>query len=147
MPVDRIDSTTTTRQKFEDHLTQPSCAACHAAFDPIGFGLEDMDGLGRFRIAENGLPVDSSGALTGTDVDGAFEGPANLATKLSHSQDLASCMVSHFFNFAQARDPDSNDQCVLRAWTATFAQGGGRINTLVYAYVTDKNFAFRKDDR
>jgi hypothetical protein len=147
MPVDRIDSTTTTRQKFEDHLTQPSCAACHAAFDPIGFGLEDMDGLGRFRIAENGLPVDSSGALTGTDVDGAFEGPANLATKLSHSQDLASCMVSHFFNFAQARDPDSSDQCVLRAWTAKFAQGGGRINALVYAYVTDKNFAFRKDDR
>jgi hypothetical protein len=146
-PVDTIDATTTTREKFEAHVTHASCAACHAAFDPIGFGLEDMDGLGRFRTTENGLPVDSSGALTGTDVDGAFEGPADLSRKLSQSQDLASCMVSHFFNFAQARDPGPSDQCVLHSWSAKFTQGGGRINDLVNAYVADKSFAFRKDDR
>ena len=52
--------------------------------------MEDMDGIGRFRTKENGLPVDSSGALTGTDVDGPFEGPADLAAKVSQSKMIAS---------------------------------------------------------
>lgn len=147
MPVDTTDTTQTTRQKFESHLTQPSCAACHATFDPIGFGMEDMDGLGRFRTMENGLPVDSSGELTGTDVDGPFEGPAALAVKLSQSKTVAACMVNHFFNFAQSRDPVKSDQCVVKDWSDKFAAGGGRINDLVSAYVAHQNFVYRKDDR
>ena len=67
MPIDATDTTHTTRQKLDDHLNQASCSACHASFDPIGFGLENMDALGRFRTTENGMAVDSSGALTGTD--------------------------------------------------------------------------------
>jgi hypothetical protein len=137
----------TTRAKFEAHLTQPSCSACHSSFDPIGFGLEDMDGLGRFRTTENGLPVDSTGALTSTDVDGPFEGPAALSAKLAQSKDLADCMVSHFFNFAQSRDAGDSDQCVLQAWSDTFGKGGGKIGDLVSAYIAHPNFAFRKDDR
>jgi hypothetical protein len=147
MPIDATDTTQTTRQKLDAHLTEPSCAACHTAFDPIGYGLEDMDALGRFRSTENGLPVDSSGALTGTDVDGAFEGPADLSTKLAQSKMIQSCMVSHFFNFAQARDAAPSDQCVLQDWSTKFAAGGGRISDLVATYVAHPSFAYRKDDR
>lgn len=147
MPVDTTDTTQTTRQKFQAHLTEPTCSACHSAFDPIGFGMEDMDGIGRFRTTENGLPVDSSGALTGTDVDGPFEGPADLAAKLSQSKMIASCMVSHFFNFAQARDADAPAQCVVQEWSDQFNRGGGRIKDLISAYIAHRNFAYRKDDR
>jgi len=147
MPIDPNDTSMTTRHKFEAHLNDASCAACHSTFDPIGFGMEDMDGLGRFRTTENGLTVDSSGALTNTDVDGPFEGPAALSMKLAQSNQLATCMVAHFFSFALAREPESNDQCVVQAWSAKFAQGGGRINALIDSYVTDKTFAYRKDDR
>jgi hypothetical protein len=147
MPIDATDTTKTTRQKLDAHLNQPSCSACHSTFDPIGYGLEDMDALGRFRSTESGLPVDSSGALTGTDVDGAFEGPADLSTKLAQSKLVESCMVSHFFNFAQARDTAPSDQCVLKDWSDKFAAGGGRINDLIAAYVAHPNFAYRKDDR
>jgi Protein of unknown function (DUF1588)/Protein of unknown function (DUF1592)/Protein of unknown function (DUF1585) len=147
MPIDATDSSQTTRQKLDGHLNAPSCAACHSTFDPIGFGLEDMDGLGRFRTTENGLAVDSSGTLSGTDVDGPFEGPAELAVKLSQSKLIESCMVSHFFNFAQAREPTPAEQCVLKDWSDKFALGGGRINDLVSAYIAHQNFAYRKDDR
>ena len=147
MPVDTADTSKTTRQKFEDHLNMPSCAACHASFDPIGFGMEDMDGIGRFRTTENGLPVDSTGSLTNTDVDGPFEGPAALSLKLAQSAQLATCMVNHFFSFAQARDAEDADQCVIQEWSAKFAQGGGRINDLVNTYVVHRNFVYRKDDR
>jgi hypothetical protein len=147
MPVDTTDTTMTTRQKFEVHLNQASCSACHALFDPIGFGMENMDGLGRFRTTENGMTVNSSGMLTGTDVDGPFEGPAQLSSMLSTSTTLASCMVSHFFNFVQARDPAPADQCVVSSWAASFGQGGGRIVDLVNAAVAHPTFTYRKDDR
>jgi hypothetical protein len=65
----------TLREEFEMHRRNPSCVDCHEKIDPIGFGLENFDALGRFRTTENGVPVDSSGVMP----DGfAFEGPVEL---------------------------------------------------------------------
>jgi hypothetical protein len=146
-PLDTADTTKTTRQKFEMHVNEDSCRGCHQSFDPIGFGLEQMDGLGRFRTTENGLRVDSSGELSGVDVGGKFEGPAQLSLMLSQSKVLESCMVQHFFTFAQARPPTEDDDCVVQNWTDDFAQSGGTIKNLVFSYVVHPTFANRKDDR
>lgn len=146
-PIDYDDLTLTTRQKFEVHLDDNSCAVCHQLFDPIGFGLEEMDGIGRFRTTENGLPVDSTGALTGSDIDGPFEGVAELSTKLADSAVFETCAVEHFFRFAQSRAVESTDACVVENWANTIAPGGGRIEDLVFAYVAHNTFAERKDDR
>jgi hypothetical protein len=142
-----LDAGITTREFFETHASQPACSGCHAQFDPIGFGLEDMDGMGRFRSTDNGLPVDSSGQLTATDVDGTFTGPAQLSVLLSQSQEVASCMVNHFFNFDQARDPVAADSCTIQNWATQFSQGGGKIIDLVNASVADRTFVYREDDR
>jgi hypothetical protein len=56
-------------------------------------------------------------------------------------------MVSHYFNFDQARDPTTDDQCVVQSWSNAFSQGGGKIIDLVNASVADKNFVYREDDR
>jgi hypothetical protein len=152
-PIDASDKTTTTRQKLEAHLNEPSCAACHATFDPIGYGFEQMDAIGRFRTTENGKPVDSTGMLTGTtapdgsSVDGPFQGTVQLATKLAQSKVVEACMTEHFFNFAQARATVASDTCVINDWTAKFSQGGGHIKDLVLNAVVHPNFANRKDDR
>lgn len=146
-PVDDADGTRTTRQKFEAHVNEPSCKACHQSFDPIGFGLEQMDGLGRFRTTEHGLPVDSHGELTGTDVDGLFEGPAALSDKLAKSDMLASCLVNRFFAFAVARASGPADACVVENWSQAFKAGGTHIKDLVLTYVTDPSFATRREDR
>jgi hypothetical protein len=137
----------TTRQFFETHASQPACAGCHAQFDPEGFGMEDMDGLGRFRTTDNGLPVNSLGQLTGTDVDGTFTGPAQLSVILSQSQEVTSCMVSHYFSFDQARDPATADQCTVQNWTGQLEKSGGKIIALVNTSVADKTFVTREDDR
>jgi hypothetical protein len=142
-----LDAGVTTREFFTIHASNPACSGCHNQFDPIGFGMEDMDGLGRFRTTDNNLPVDSSGQLTATDVNGSFTGPAQLDTMLAQSQDVAACMVSHYFNFDQTRDPTTEDQCVLDNWSAQFAASGGQIITLVNASVADRNFVYREDDR
>ena len=50
----------TLRQQMEEHHADPVCASCHARMDPIGFGLENFDGIGRWRDAERLVerPVD-----------------------------------------------------------------------------------------
>jgi Protein of unknown function (DUF1588)/Protein of unknown function (DUF1592)/Protein of unknown function (DUF1595)/Protein of unknown function (DUF1585)/Protein of unknown function (DUF1587) len=153
-PLESGDRTTTTRQKLEQiHLDTPSCNACHASFDPIGFGFEQMDAMGRFRTTENGLTIDSTGQLTGTaatdgtNVDGPFEGPAQLSAMLAPSRLLESCMAEHFFSFSQARPVVTTDKCVVNEWASTFMQGGGHIKDLVLTSVVHPSFVTRKDDR
>jgi hypothetical protein len=146
-PIDPSDKARTTRQKYEEHKTQAFCAACHSQFDPIGFGMEEMDGIGRFRTLENGLPVDSSGNLSSTDVDGPFVGVAQLSQKLASSQMFATCFVWQFFRFAESRVAEPSEQCLVAEWAKSFANGGGHFRDLFVGYVTSADFSARKEDR
>lgn len=146
-PIDPTDKATTTRQKYEQHKTDPFCASCHDQFDPIGFGMEEMDGIGRYRTTENGLPIDTSGTLNNTDVNGNFAGVVDLEQKLEPSGELASCYVRQFFRFAESRVPDATEQCIVEGWTTAFTAGGGHLGDLLVGYVTSAGFATRKEDR
>jgi len=146
-PIEPDDTSLTTRQKFEAHVTEPSCKGCHIQFDPIGYGLEQLDGIGRFRTTENQLPVDSRGEFLDTDVDGPFEGVVELSRKLLQSKTFERCMVDHYFRFAASRPPETTDACVVDSWLSAFAQGGGTLRELVLASVGHATFTTRKDDR
>src|SRR5207249_3359779 len=82
------DVSTTTREKYEAHAKDPACASCHSMMDPIGFGFERFDAIGRYRTDEHGHEVDDGGNLGGTDVDGEFHGPAELARHLAGSDQV-----------------------------------------------------------
>jgi hypothetical protein len=146
-PIDPTDKAKTTRQKYEQHKTEAFCAACHNQFDAIGFGMEEMDGIGRYRTVENGLPVDSSGELGATDVDGAFTGVRALSQKLAQSQEFETCFARQFFRFAESRVPEESEACVVAGWSDALNQGGGRFVNLVLAHVTRAAFTQRKEDR
>jgi uncharacterized protein DUF1592/uncharacterized protein DUF1588/uncharacterized protein DUF1587/uncharacterized protein DUF1585/uncharacterized protein DUF1595 len=146
-PIDPTDTAKTTRQKYEQHKTEAFCAACHDQFDAIGFGFEEMDGLGRFRTLENGHPVDSSGALSNTDVDGTFVGVAELSQKLAASGSFETCFVRQFFRFAESRVPESTEQCLVDDWAGKFVKSGGHFKDLIVIYVTEAGFITRKEDR
>ena len=76
---DNDESGLSERQKLTKHREDPSCAACHNLIDPIGFGLENFDWLGRWRDhAENGEPVDAKGVLPSGE---SFDGPAEHGGK------------------------------------------------------------------
>jgi hypothetical protein len=60
------------RQRMEQHRANPSCVSCHRVIDPLGLALENFDVVGRLRIKDNGVPVDSTGQLyDGTEMEGA----------------------------------------------------------------------------
>src|SRR5690606_613158 len=59
------------RERMEEHRRNPACTSCHRVIDPLGLALENFDVTGRWRIKDNGAPVDPSGVLhDGTPMDG-----------------------------------------------------------------------------
>ena len=58
-------STASMRQQLEQHRANPACASCHARMDPLGFGLENYDAVGRWRTKDGKFPVDAAGTLPG----------------------------------------------------------------------------------
>ena len=59
------------RERMERHRASPVCAGCHRVMDPIGFSMENFDGIGRWRAKEDGTAIDASGTLfTGAKLDG-----------------------------------------------------------------------------
>ncbi len=87
----------TRRELTELHRSDPKCAGCHNIIDPVGFGLEDYDAIGRHRTTENGQPIDSSGQLP----DGqTFTGALELVSLLSSSPQAAECIADHWLSYA-----------------------------------------------
>jgi hypothetical protein len=90
----------TTRQRFDAHLSNPSCRACHQLIDGLGYGFEAYDGIGAYRTTDNGQPIDSHGTVAGTgEIDGDYEGVGELAERLAGSRRLAECFVRQAYRY------------------------------------------------
>jgi len=102
LPV-AADGPTTTRQRYEElHASGGSCASCHAAFDPIGFGFEHFDEAGRYRDTETdaNLPVDSASSIPGTTPEIGFEGQEDLAAELAGMDEVQLCVSGQLKTFS-----------------------------------------------
>ncbi len=135
-----IDPNATTRERFEQHSTDPSCSGCHSLIDGIGLALENYDGMGVYRTEENGNAVDASGTLLGTDVDGEFVGAVELAHKLADSTTLRECVTTQWFRFAFGRGEQTRDECEMAALRAAFAESDGDVRELMIAIATGDAF-------
>jgi hypothetical protein len=137
------DPNSTTRERFAQHSAAATCKGCHTLMDPIGFGFESYDGMGRYRATENGLPVDASGELTGTDVDGAFVGVVGLAGKLAQSSLVRKCYATQWFRFAYGRGESASDSCSLDKLSARLTDAHGDIKELLVALTQTDAFLYR----
>ncbi len=133
----------TTRESFAEHSSNPACAGCHAMLDPLGFAFEGFDAAGLPRATEAGKPVDTSGELTGTDVDGTFPGPVDLLARLASSERLGSCYVKHWYEFGYGRGITAEDECALATLTAQFSAAGLRVPDLLLALTQIDSFSYK----
>jgi hypothetical protein len=140
-----LDPDATTRERFDQHRSDPSCAACHKLIDPIGFGFEHYDGIGAWRDTEADRPVDASGELFGTDdIDGPFDGAPELGRVLASSEQVRACVAEQWFGFAFGRTPAEDDTCSFDAMALAFAESDQNIAELLVALITTDAFRYRR---
>jgi len=133
---------------------QGNCAACHQLMDPVGFGLENYDQLGRYRtheVDDPATPEDEStceipgdGEIVGV---GTFRGPAELADLALSSRLLDDCVATQLHRFVVGRgELAADDAKIVDAVLARLGEGDFRLDDLVLAIVGDPSFGYRRED-
>jgi hypothetical protein len=139
-PLSEIADDLSTRERFAMHTSAPACASCHKLIDGLGFGLEHYDGIGAFRTKELSFEVDASGQLTGTDIDGAYNGGPELAGLLSNSAQVRDCAVTQLFRYTEGRRESEQDACSLQSLKKSFADNDGDLRELLLELVQSDAF-------
>ncbi len=134
----------TTRERVAAHTQSAACAGCHALIDPIGFGLEDFDGIGRHRTTENGKPVDAQGTLSYAATQTPFTGGAQLAAALAEHPAVASCANVQLFRYTYGRVEQKDDACALEKTRVAFEQSGLSVIEQLVAQTRNTSFITRR---
>ena len=133
----------TLRQRTELHVQNPVCANCHKFLDPIGFGLENFDAIGRWRDQDDtGGPIDSSGELPGGK---RFSSPKELKAIIAARKDgLARNLTERLLAYALCRPITGYDEIVVDDLMKTIAADDYRMQTLVSAIASSYPFMNRR---
>lgn len=129
----------TLRQRTELHVTNATCANCHKILDPIGFGLENFDAIGRWRVQDDtGGPIDAAGELPGGK---HFTSPRELKAILAaRKDDLTHNLTEKLLAYALCRPLEGYDEIVVDHLMETIAKDDYRIQTLISEIVTSYPF-------
>ena len=133
----------TLRQRTELHQSEATCRNCHKILDPIGFGLENFDAIGRWREKNNqGLVIDSAGKLP----DGkTFSTPAQLKNLLADREaDLARNLTERLMAYALGRQLEGYDYIVIDQLMKKIAKDSYSFRTIISEVVTSYLFTHRR---
>ncbi len=121
------------RELMEEHRKNPACAGCHAVMDPLGFSLENFDGVGEWRTKDQSGPVDASGQLAdGTKV----EGPVTLRQALMrHPEQFAGTVTEKLMTYALGRGLEYYDMPVVRGIVHDAAKSDYKFTSLITGIV------------
>jgi len=137
-----VSSSASLRQQMEAHRSNAVCASCHARMDPLGFGLESYDAIGRWRTEDGGQPVDASGVLPNGET---FQSPAELRRILKRRlPDFARCLTEKMLTYALGRGLQPYDKPTVREIQGQLAASGYAFQTLVYGVVHSLPFRSRR---
>ena len=117
----------TMRERVAQHLEDPACASCHEMTDLIGLGLENFDGIARWRSSENGHQIDPTGSLDGVDFSNAWK----LGAVLGAHPDIGPCLTQNLYAHAQHRVPIFEERDILEWHSKGFEEAGFRVLELM----------------
>jgi len=129
------------KQRFEQHRKDPSCSPCHNIMDPIGFGLENYDAVGRWRTAEGKFPIDTTGALPGGK---SFTGSKGLKEILrARSDEFVHNVTVKMMTYGLGRGLEHSDDATVDAICRDVASQDYRFSALVLDVVKSRQFEMR----
>ena len=131
------------REQLESHRANPTCASCHARMDPIGFALENFDGIGKWRTKDAGLPIDASGKLpSGKSFTGSNELKKVLLT--AHKDEFVTAVTEKLLTYALGRGLEYYDSPTVRSIMRETAPTNYQLSTLISSIVKSTPFQMRR---
>jgi hypothetical protein len=133
------------RQQMVEHRANPVCASCHARMDPIGFSLENFDGVGAYREKDGEFPIDPSGTLTTGE---NFQGPAELADILATTKkaDFIHCLSEKMLTYALGRGVEYYDRPAIDEIVKQVEKNNDKFSSLILAIVNSTPFQMRRGE-
>jgi len=144
------------RQRMQAHVENPTCASCHRLMDPIGFGLENYDAVGKWRDKEllefetpgaRGrpamktveLPIDGTGEIAGL-TNASFAEPKTIGRLLADSRACQECVVKQLFRYAFGRVETAADRETVKNAVTAFRESRYRFKELLISLVRSPEF-------
>ncbi|NQZ00567.1 MAG: DUF1588 domain-containing protein [Bdellovibrionales bacterium] len=146
LPADFNEATATEREILHvKHSSQPACVSCHSKIDPAGYGFENFDLLGQFRLTEKqNVRIDSSGTLaTGSSLNIQFQNSTDYIRKLVATDSMKTCVSSKFVKFALGQQP-TNNSCEARNFQRNLNSRNNEIDALLEGLVDLPSFLDRQ---
>jgi hypothetical protein len=132
----------TFRQRLEQHRQKPQCTGCHSRMDPLGFGLENFDAIGRWRDKIGSEPVDASGVMSTGE---KFSGPAELkALLLERKDEFARNVTERMLAYALGRGVEFYDMPTIKRVSDVLAKSDYRVSVLVTEIANSFPFQYRR---
>jgi mono/diheme cytochrome c family protein len=133
----------TMRERMAQHRADAVCAACHSMIDPLGFALENFDGVGRWRDADESYnPIDASGTLP----NGAkFKDVREFQVALvSRPERFAGTVTEKLMTYALGRGLEYFDMPSVRRIVHNAAPGNYTLLSLITGIVQSDPFVMRR---
>jgi len=137
-----VDGNLSVRKRLAEHRSNPTCAACHNLMDPVGLSLEKFDAIGRWRSAEEGTPIDSSGGLP----DGSrFADVHGLEQALLRRPEIfVGTFAEKLLTYATGRGIEFYDAPAIREIVRNARSQDFRVSSIILGIVNSKPFQMRK---
>ena len=144
-----VRGATTVREKLAKHAADKSCAECHRKIDPLGFGLETFDPVGRWRSSypkpkskEPSPKVDSTGEFPSGETYKDFHDLKQVLLK-SRKDLLAKNLIRKVLSYATGRNMEPVDEYVIEDILAAIKKDNYGMRTLVSVSLSSEIFLSR----
>jgi hypothetical protein len=132
------------RQQMERHRADSMCASCHSKMDPIGFGLENYDAIGKWRTEDGKFPVDASGTLPNGK---SFQTPEEMRSLLvSAMPQFSRRLTEKMLTYALGRGLGPHDRPSVDGIERHLAASGYHFQSLIYEIVHSAPFQMGRGD-
>ncbi|MGA7236542.1 MAG: DUF1592 domain-containing protein [Bryobacteraceae bacterium] len=145
-PLDEeaVGKSASLRQQMEKHRADPACAVCHNKMDPLGFSLENYNGIGKWRTMDGSFPVDSSGSIPSGKT---FSTPSEMRDALTSAlPEFSACLTHKLMTYAIERGLEPYDARTVASIEKEVADKGYGFQTLIYAIVHSAPFLESRDE-
>ncbi len=134
----------TLRQRLERHRSDPNCNSCHQRIDPLGFGLENYDAIGRWRTrGDQGEGLDTIGTMPSGET---FNGPQELKKLLKNRQErIITTLTERMLSYALGRGIERYDRTTVRQIVKNLAADQYHAQTLIREVALSLPFRFKRN--